>query len=160
MKELPFSIPVMGVIRLDGNSVKVIVNYAETSIMLPSEFIPMLRSSLEPGQTMYDVILETAQNLVKEKGFNRFSAPELYGKASEKYPHLKRNSFISRVVASTPDHQSFRHYSSTRDYFSHIGKGQYQLNRKYLPEKNVNVSSTTTKQKGTLFSDNMEDEDD
>ena len=134
MREVPFSIPVSGVIRLDGDEVVIVINRAETNISF-SEITSVKRMGLEPGKITYDVILETAREVVRRKGFNRFSAPELYQAALEKYPQLKRNSFVSRVIACTPNHLSFRHYSSTRDYFSHIGTGMYWLNEKYMPDK-------------------------
>jgi hypothetical protein len=135
MREVPFSIPVSGVIRIDGDEVTVTVNKADTTVVLGPEVRMGRRLFLESGKTMYDIILETAREIVQQKGFNRFSAPELYSAAREKYPQLKRGSFVSRVIACTPDHPSFKHYSSTRDYFSHIGTGLYRLNEKYMPEK-------------------------
>lgn len=80
---------------------------------------------------MYDVILEAARTVVRNKRNNRFSAPELYDEALGKYPHLKRNSFMTRVIACTPDHPSYKHYNSRRDFLSHIGVEQYALNEKY-----------------------------
>ena len=134
MREVPFSIPVSGVVRIDGDLIVITVNRAETNISF-SEITSGKRVRLEPGKTTYDVILETAREVVRRKGFNRFSAPELYSVALEKYPQLKRNSFVSRVIACTPDHLSYKHYSSRRDYFSHIGPGLYWLNEKYMPDK-------------------------
>lgn len=84
MKELPFSIPVSGVIRLDGDEVTIIVNRAETNISLKTGAAPGKRISLEAGKTMYDVILESAREVIRCKGFNRFSAPDLYAVALEK----------------------------------------------------------------------------
>ena len=84
---------------------------------------------------MFDVILEAAHEVIRRKGFNRFSTADLLAVAREKYPGLKRASFTSRVVAATPDHGSFKHHKSTRDYFSHIGSGMFSLNEKYMPEK-------------------------
>lgn len=135
MRELPFSIPVSGVVRMDGDSVVIVVNRAETSISLETEAGHDKRISLEPGTTMYDVILEAAQEVVRQKGFNRFSAPELYSVALVKYPELKRGSFWSRVIACTPDHPSYKHHVSRRDYFSRIGSGLYKLNERYEPNK-------------------------
>ena len=135
MREIPFSIPVSGVVRIDGDSVVIIVNKAETSISFSPTAVPGKRISLEPGRNMYDIILETAQKVIQRKGFNRFSAPELYYEALEKYPELKRNSFMSRVISSTPDHSSYKHFSSKRDYFSYIGPGLYRLNDEYIPDK-------------------------
>ena len=132
MREVPFSIPVSGVVRIDGDSVTIIVNRAETNVSLWPEAGPSKRISLEHGITMYDVILEAAREVMRRKGFNRFSAPELYHEALEKYPELKRGSFMSRVIASTPDHPSYKHYASNRDFFSRISLGLYRLNDRYL----------------------------
>jgi hypothetical protein len=134
MREVPFSIPLTGLVHIDGDTVAIIINRAETNISF-SETTWGKRMGLEPGKTTYDVILEAARELVQRKGFNRFSAPELYSVAREKYPQLKRNSFVSRVVACTPDHPSYKHYTSTRDYFSHLGQGLYWLNEKYMLDK-------------------------
>ena len=131
MKEVPFSVPVSGVVRINGDSITIIVNKAETNISLAPETQKGKHISLEPGQTLYDVILEVAREVIRKKGFNRFSAPELYHEALDKYPELKRNSFITRVIACTPDHSSYKHYTSKRDYFSHIGPGLYKLNDEY-----------------------------
>ena len=132
MREVPFSIPVSGVVRIDGDLVTITVNRAETTVSLGPGVRPGRRISLEPGKTMFDVILEIAREVVQRKGFNRFAAPELYHEALEKYPELKRGSFMSRVIACTPNHSSYKHYKSRRDYFSHIGPGLYRLNDEYL----------------------------
>ena len=135
MKDVPFSIPVSGVIRIDGDSVVIVVNRAETNISLETGAVPGKRISLGDGKTMYDVILEAAQDVIRQKGFNRFSAAELYAVAREKYPELKRGSFMSRVIASTPDHPSYRHHKSRRDFFSHISQGLYWLNEQYTTDR-------------------------
>jgi len=135
MKEVAFSIPVSGVIRVNGDSVVIVVNRAETSISLETGAVPGARISLEEGMTMFDVILETAQAVISQKSSNRFSAPELYGAALEMYPGLKRGSFVSRVIAATPDHPSYKHHKSQRDFFSRIGPGLYRLKERYNPER-------------------------
>jgi hypothetical protein len=134
MREVPFVVPVTGVVRIDGDEVVIVINRAETNISF-TEISSVKNMGLEPGQTTYDVILEAAKEVVRRKGFNRFSAPELYSVAREKYPQLKRNSFVSRVIACTPDHRSYKHYTSKRDYFSHIGPGLFRLNEQYMPDK-------------------------
>ena len=141
MREFPFSIPVLGVVRIDGDSVTIVVNRAETNISFSPEAGPGKRISLEPGKTMYDIILGTAQEVVQRKGVNRFSAPELYYEALEKYPELKRNSFMARVIACTPNHPSYKHHKSRRGYFSRIGTGLYWLNDQYMPDKTSNEES-------------------
>jgi hypothetical protein len=135
MRELPFSIPISGVIKVDENLVTIVVNRTETTISLETGVAPGKRMSLGEGKTMYDVILEAAREVIRQKGFNRFSGAELYAMAREKYPELKRGSFMSRVIASTPDHPSYKHHKSRRDYLSHIGVGLYWLNERYVPDK-------------------------
>ena len=146
MKEVPFSIPVSGVIRLDGDSVVIVVNRAETAISLETGAAPGKRIALEPGQTMYDIILESAREVIRRKGFNRFSTADLLAVAREKYPGLKRASFTSRVIASTPDHPSYKHYKSRRDYFSKIGMGLYWLNEQYTADRTSSEKRTALDQ--------------
>jgi hypothetical protein len=146
MRELPFSIPISGVIRMDGDLVVIIVNRAETNISLETGAPPGKRISLEDGKTMYDVILEVAREIVRGKGFNRFSAPELYQAALVKYPELKRGSFWSRVVACAPNHPSYRHHVSRRDYFSRIGPGLYELNDRYRVDRTSDEQRTLSNQ--------------
>ncbi len=142
MKEIPFSIPVSGIVRIDGDQATIIVNRAETIVSLWPEKVSGKRTPLEPGKTMYDVILETAREVIRRKGFNRFSAADLYSVAREKYPGLKRGSFMSRVIACTPDHPSYRHHKSRRDYLSRIGTGLYWLNEQYTADKTADEERT------------------
>ncbi len=131
MKEIPFSIPVTGVIRIDEDSVIVIVNKTETSISLSPVPPSGKRLFQEQGKTMFDVVLEAARGVVRKKGVNRFSPPELYEEALKSYPDLRKNSFMSRVIACAPNHNSYKHHLSTRDYLSYLGPGTYTLNDQY-----------------------------
>ena len=142
MREISFSIPVSGVIHIDGDVVTITINKADTIVTLGPEVRLGGRISFESGKTMFDIILETAQELVRQKRVNRFSPPELYAEAIEKYPQLKRNSFISRIIASTPNHSSYKHYKSNSDYFTYTGPGLYELNDRYKPEKTPDEGRT------------------
>lgn len=142
MREVPFSIPVSGVVRIDGDVVTITVNKAETTVSLGPEIRPGRRISLEPGKTMFDIILGAAHEVIRRKGFNRFSTAELYQAAVEKYTELKRGSFWSRVIACTPNHPSYRHHTSRRDYFSRIGAGLYELNDRYRVDKTSDKERT------------------
>jgi hypothetical protein len=115
--------------------VKIVVNRAEPTVSVETKPETSRRIALQPGLTLNDIVLETAREVVQRKGFNRFSAPELYRLALEKYPELKRNSFMSRVIACTPNHPSYEHYTSRRDYLTHIGPGLYWLNEDYMTDK-------------------------
>ena len=131
MKEIPFSIPVSGVVRIDEESVIIIVNKTETSISL-SPIPPSGRRLFQKqGKTMFDVVLEAARRVVKRKEVNRFSLPELYEEALKSYPDLKKNSFMARVIACTPNHNSYKHHASKKDYLSYLAPGVYSLNDQY-----------------------------
>jgi hypothetical protein len=126
MQEIPFSIPVSGIVRIDKGSITITINRAETTV----SFEPPKkekRISLEKGRTLFDIVLETAQELVRSTNENRFSAAQLYGVALESYPTLKRNSWGSHIIASASNHPSQRFYGSKRDYFRYLGDGKYSL---------------------------------
>ena len=131
MKEIPFSIPVSGVIRIDEDSVIIIVNKTETSISLSPVPPSSKRLFQERGKTMFDLVLEAARGVVRRKEANRFSPPELYEEALKSYPDLKKNSFMARVIACTPNHNSYKHHASKKDYLSYLAPGVYTLNDQY-----------------------------
>ncbi len=151
MRQVPFSIPISGVIQMNKGSVTIVINRAETIISLKPGESAGGRVSLGRGKTTYDVILEAAREIVRRKTVNRFSTPELYDVASEKYPDLNKGSVTSRVIASTPNHPSYKHYSSKRDYFSRIGPGMYKLNDQYLASVSPNEGKVTRNEGKTLF---------
>ncbi|AKG53315.1 hypothetical protein DGWBC_0637 [Dehalogenimonas sp. WBC-2] len=132
--EIPFSIPVTGVIHLDGDKITIIVNRAETIVDLP--FPNRSRQILKPasGKSTDSLILEVARKYVKKYQTNRFSGPDLFKVAVEINPGLNKRTFLSRMVAVTPNHSSYHHFPSGKDYLERIGKGQYQLTEPYLPD--------------------------
>lgn len=132
MREIAFSIPVSGLIRIEDGSITIRVNQAETNVRFEPEAKGMERFALESGRTMFDLVLEAARNVVRQKGENRFSAAELYHEALGQHSELKRNSFTSHVIACAPNHPSYRHYTAKRDYFSYIGEGLYRLSGEYV----------------------------
>ena len=150
MKEIPFSIPVSGVVRINEESVVIIVNKTETNISLSPVSPSGKRLFQEQGKTMFDVVLEAARGVVREKGVNRFSPPELYEEALKRYPQLKKNSFMARIIACAPNHNSYKHHLSTRDYLSYLGPGIYTLNDQYKEKQdlfqNVNVQKVKAKE--------------
>ncbi len=131
MKEIPFSIPISGVVRIDEDSVIIIVNKTETSISLSPIPPSSKRLFREQGKTMFDAVLEAAVKVVRRKGVNRFSPLELYEEALKSYPNLKKNSFKARVIACTPNHNSYKHHASKKDYLSYLAPGVYSLNDQY-----------------------------
>jgi len=134
LKEVPFSIPVSGVIRIDGNVITVIVNRAVTTVTLDSESESPERTVFEPGTTMFDIILASAQEFFRRKEYNRFTGLDLYAIARETYPGLNKRSFMSRIIAATPNHPSYKHHLSHRDYFQKIATGIYSLEYQYQPK--------------------------
>jgi len=137
MKEIPFTISITGVLRIDGGEITIVVNRTEPSLSFVVEAVTARRTVLEEGVTLSDIALEAAREIVSIKGYNRFHAAEIFHKALEKHPGIKRNSFMSRVVACTPDHPSNKHFASRRDYFRYGGTGILMLNEQYMPEKNA-----------------------
>jgi hypothetical protein len=134
LKEIPFSIPVTGIIRINGNVITIIVNRAVTNVTLDSESESQERTVFEPGTTMFDIILESAQEFFRRTGYNRFTGIELFSIARETYPGLNKRSFMSRITASTPNHSSYKHHLSHRDYFKKIATGIYSLEYQYQPK--------------------------
>ena len=132
MKEISFSIPVSGVIRIGEGSVTVTVNRAETAISFEPVKRKDERISLEKGRTMFDIVLDVARQVAKRSDTGQFSAAELYHEALRQYPHLKRNSWTSHVIACAPNHPSYKHYGVRRDYFRYLGDGTYSLDVRYL----------------------------
>ena len=135
MKEVPFIIPVTGIIRIEGNAITVIVNRTSTNVSLETGTESPQRMVFEPGTTMFDILLEAAREYLRRKTYNRFTGPALFAIAREKYPDLKKRSFMSRLTAATPNHPSYKYHLSQRDYFSRIAPGIYTLENQYLPKK-------------------------
>jgi len=135
MKEVPFSVPVSGVIRMDGNTITIIVNRAATHVSMETGSESPGRMVFEPGTTMFDILLEAAREFLRRKTYNRFTGPALFDIAREQYPDLKKRSFMSRLTAATPNHSSHKYHLSQRDYFSRIAPGIYSLESQYLPKE-------------------------
>lgn len=132
MQEISFSIPVSGTIRIGDNTITITVNRAETIINFEKPEEKEEHLVLAKGRTIFDVVLEAAQSFIKSNGENRFTAASLYREVIGKYPGLKRNSWTAHMIASAPNHPSYRHYGSRRDYFEYLGNGTYNLVPKYL----------------------------
>ena len=136
MQEVPFTISLTGTARIEEGSITITVNRTSTNI----SFEPHQKQErilLEKGRTLFDIVLETAQELVSRTNENRFSAAQLYGVALERIPTLKRNSWGSHVIASAANHPSQRYYGSKRDYFRYLGDGTYRLKDNYLGKPNM-----------------------
>ena len=130
MQDISFSIPISGVINFDRESITLTINRTETTIHIEPKTPKGKHISLESGKTMYDLVLETARQVVKDEfEENQFTAAQLYHTAQDRYPNLnlKRNSWNSHVIGSAPNHPSYRHFSSSHRYFRYLGKGKYSL---------------------------------
>jgi hypothetical protein len=135
VKEIPFSVPVTGIIRIDGNAITVIVNRTATNVLLETGTESPERTVFEPGTTMFDILLESAREFLRRKTYNRFTGGQLFEIARETYPGLNKRSFMSRLTAATPNHPSYKYHLSHRDYFSRIAPGIFSLENQYLPKK-------------------------
>jgi len=139
MREVAFSIPISGVVRINEGRVAITVNKADTEIRFETEKGPSKRITFELGMTMFDIVLDAARNVIRRKGVNRFTAAELYHQSLERYPELKRNSFAAHVIASAPNHSSYRHYTAKRDFLYYMNRGLYRLVDEYVSEPSANV---------------------
>ena len=131
MQDVFFTIPLTGKITLEDGSVVITVNKAETTITFESAPSKEMRITLAKGRTLFDIVLEVAREVAERSETGQFSAAELYYDALERYPNLKRNSFNAHVIACAPNHTSYKHYASKRDYLSYSGNGLYRLNPQY-----------------------------
>jgi hypothetical protein len=125
MREIAFSIPVSGTIRIEDDSIRIMVNRSETTVDLAAAIQASRRPDFGPGKTMFDVLLEVALEVAAEQG--SFTAADLYHRALEMYPDLKRGSWSARVIASAPNHPSYSNYGARRDYLVYTGRGRYRL---------------------------------
>jgi hypothetical protein len=135
VKEIAFSVPVSGVIRLDGNSITVVINRASTNVLMEEGTGSREHTVFEPGVSMFDILLESAREYIRRKTYNRFTVSQLYEIAKERYPSLNKRSFTTRLTAATPNHPSFKYHVSHKDFFSRVAPGIYSLENPYLPEK-------------------------
>jgi hypothetical protein len=122
------------IINVEGNTLTFKVGDYRLSIRIEGpEVKPSGRLRLEAGQTLFDLVLEAAKTFTKDLKENEFSAADLYHIAREKHPDLdiRRNTWNSHMMSSAPNHASYRHYTSHRDYFRYHGKGKYSLEPKW-----------------------------
>jgi hypothetical protein len=136
MPEPTSDTPITDIIRIEDNSLILRVGEYQLTIKIEGpEARPSGRLKLERGQTMFDLVLDAARTFVKEIGDSEFSAADLYHIAVERNPglNIRKNSWNSHIVSSAPNHQSYRHYTSHRDYFRYLGRGKYSLNPRLLP---------------------------
>src|SRR4030042_2600357 len=131
MTETNTTIPISEVIRIEGNTITVKVGEYVLSLKIQGpEVKPGGRLRLGAGRTMFDLVLDAAKTFVNTSGENKeFSAADLYHIVRERHPELdiRRNSWSSHVMSSAPNHPSYRHYTSHRNYFRYLGEGKYSL---------------------------------
>ncbi len=137
MAEPVSTIPGNDIIRIEGNSLTVRVGEYKLTLKIEGpEAKPSGRLQLGRGQTLFDLVLDAARTFVKDTGKREFGAADIYHYATARNPELsiKRNSWNSHVMSSTPSHPSYRHYTSHRKYFRYHGRGRYSLDPTLLPE--------------------------
>jgi hypothetical protein len=128
-------IPIEDVIRVEGNSLTVKLGEYRLILTIEGpEAKPGGRLQMEKGQTMFDLVLDAARTFVNKFGEDEFTAADLYHMAREKHPDLdiRRNSWNSHVMSSAPNHRSYKHYTSHRNYFRYHGNGKYSLEPAFI----------------------------
>lgn len=132
MAQGTFSIPITATANIEGNSLTIKVQECVLTIKIEGKEAEVQnRLKLEPGKTLFDLLLDSARTLVQDYGAKEFSAADLYHVAVGKHPelNLRRNSWGAHVVSSAPNHPSFHHYTARRRYFRYLGKGKYSLDQ-------------------------------
>jgi hypothetical protein len=133
MQKISFILSLPGTIKLDGDKMTITISRTQTTLNFSPSQKSDSRLFLDRGQTIFDIILNTAQELVTADDEEvQFTAADLYHLAVDKYPYIKRNSWTAHVIASAPNHTSYRHYGVKKDYFRYLGDGNYQLDPKYI----------------------------
>ena len=125
------------VIHIEGNSLTLRVGEYKLTLKIEGpEAKPSGRLQLGQGRTLFDLVLDAARTFVKDTGKREFGAADIYHYATARNPELsiKRNSWNSHVMSSTPNHPSYRHYTSHRKYFRYHGRGRYSLDPTLLHE--------------------------
>ena len=135
MSEVAFSIPVTGTIQLEGGSLTIRIRESTITMKLEPEEKVQPKITFERGQTLFDIVLESARTFVEETSTNEFTAAEIYHLAQERHPelNLRRNSWGSHVIGCAPNHPSFKHYTARRRYFRYLGEGKYSLDQSLIP---------------------------
>jgi hypothetical protein len=131
MQELPFNISLTGTIRIEDTTLTITINRSETTMDLEAIPKKQRRIFLKKGETVFDIVLQAAQKVVEMSHKNRFSAAELYHEAIKEHPDLKRNSWSAHVIASAPNHSSYHHFATRKDYFRYLDNGIYKLESRY-----------------------------
>ena len=134
MDEAVFTIPVTGTLSIKGDSVTIRIRESTLTVQIERKRAKTdKRLALEPGQTLFDIVLEIAMTFA-QTGVQEFSAAELYHTAIHRYPdlNLKRNSWGAHVISSAPNHPSYHHHTATRRFFRYLGNGKYSLDPSLL----------------------------
>jgi len=155
MQKIPFTLPVSGVLRIEGGQVTFIINRMETNLDISIEASPR-RMLLEEGLTLSDLALEAAREIVAQKGFNRFQASEIFHQVQIKYPDIKRNSLTGRIIASTVNHPSSKNFGSRRDFFRYGGNGIFMISEKYMTDASVVNRSYLSEQESKVVNERNE----
>ena len=145
MAEAILSIPVTVTVSVDGEYLTVKVQESTVTVRIggrPAQAGERLK--LDRGQTLFDLVLDAAKTIVRDYGEKEFTAADLYHVAVDKYPDLKlrRGSFSTHVVSSTPNHTSYGHYTAQRHYFRYLGNGKYSLD----PSVDINATESRINQ--------------
>jgi hypothetical protein len=117
------------IISAEGNTLTLNIGEYRLSIKIEGPEVKPGRLQLEAGRTLFDLVLDAARTFTKDIGENEFTAADLYHVAQEKHPDLeiRQNSWNSHMMSSAPNHPSYRHYTSHRNYFRYHGNGKYSL---------------------------------
>jgi hypothetical protein len=127
LKDIDFAITVNMTLSLDGGTASVSVKNVDLKPAMISLPMRDIRTQADEQKTYHQIVFEVAQKTVVETGKDVFTAADLYNRARQKYPHIKRSTFNNRVMAAAPKHPSYKHLSGKKDFLEFLGEGKYKL---------------------------------
>ena len=137
MGEKIFRIPIRLTASIAGGYLTLQVHESVLTVSVVDIASAEQRLRLEPGKTLFDLVLDTAKTIVQGDATREFTAGELYDEVSHRHPELRlrRNTWGAHIIACAPSHSSYRHHTARRDYFEYLGNGRYRLNSRYIAQQ-------------------------
>lgn len=111
------------------------------------DFQRMLESiiPIPTARPQLSVVVKEAAIELYLGGEEEFSAADIFRQATLLYGGaLNRQSLTLRVVGCTPNHSSFKHAVTKRDYLKHLDWGTYTLSDTLLNEIKERIECSTT----------------
>jgi hypothetical protein len=128
--EIDFAITINLKLAFTEDSAKITIKEVDlrpAMIKLPIQEVVGHIEPIKERKTYHQIIVEVAEEFVSQTGNEVFTAADLLKIAKQKYPHVKRNVFYTRMMAAAPEHSSYVHLSGRKALLNFLGQGKYSL---------------------------------